>query len=164
MSARIGSTAAPFAALGGTSVAEPPLLVAVLAASRCSAASQGWQPVSQSSHRAPPTRPPRAPVKCEGDSTVPLRSRFIAALSVSHGDRRMRGRTQLNTAPDAEGQQPLQSRNRLPRKLGQVFGDAEGERVTNRCGIEQDPAVQQFLRTVAVRFRRWVVPWSGVPP
>ena len=36
-------------------------------------------------------------------STLPLRSRLFAALSVSHGDRRMRGRTQLITAPDAEG-------------------------------------------------------------
>ena len=36
-------------------------------------------------------------------STVPLRPRFIAALLVSHGDRRMGGRSQLNTAPNAEG-------------------------------------------------------------
>ena len=36
-------------------------------------------------------------------STVPLRPRFTAALLVSHGDRRMRGRSQLNTAPNAEG-------------------------------------------------------------
>lgn len=53
-------------------------------------------------------------------STVPLRPCLPAALSVSHGDRRMRGRVQLNNAPDAEGKQPLQSRKRLPRKLGQV--------------------------------------------
>ena len=36
------------------------------------------------------------------NSTLPCRPRWIAALSVSHGDRRMRGRHQLNAAPHAE--------------------------------------------------------------
>jgi len=45
--------------LGGTSAAETPLLVAVRAASPCCAARRRWQPVRQSSHRAPPTRPRR---------------------------------------------------------------------------------------------------------
>jgi len=70
-SARSGSTAAPVVALGGTSAAEPPLLVIVRSAAlqpprqaswhigRDAAPTVGGQPVRQSSHRAPPTRPRR---------------------------------------------------------------------------------------------------------
>lgn len=66
-----GSTAAPFAALGGTSAAEAPLLVIVRSAALQPLRQAGWhscrdaappvrgQPVRQSSHRAPPTRPRR---------------------------------------------------------------------------------------------------------
>jgi hypothetical protein len=94
-----------------------------------------------------------------------LRSLFVAALSVSHGDRRMRGRTQLNTATDAEGQQPFQTRKRLPRKLGQVpFGFTGAKDVRIQCDIAKRAALRQFLPTVAGTFRRWLIPQSGVPP
>ena len=72
-----GSTAAPFAALGVTSAAEPPLLVNVRSASLQPLRQASWhigrdaappvgrrQHVRQSSHRAPPTAPPS---NCEGD-------------------------------------------------------------------------------------------------
>ena len=49
-------------------------------------------------------------------STVPMRPCCIAALLVSHGDRRMRGRTQLNSPAHAEG---FKTGIWLPRKLGQ---------------------------------------------
>jgi hypothetical protein len=71
-SARSGSAVAPFAALGGTSAAGPPLLVSFGSAALQplrqaswhigpdAAPSVGrWQPVRQSSHRAPPRRPRR---------------------------------------------------------------------------------------------------------
>jgi hypothetical protein len=57
-------------------------------------------------------------------STVPLHPRFIAALSVSLGDRRMRGRKQLDSTahPTPRLQQPSNTNCRLPRKLGQRVG------------------------------------------
>ena len=70
-SARSGSTAAPFAALGVTSAAEAPPLVIVRSAALQPLRQASWhigrdaappvgrrQPVRQSSHRAPPTAPP----------------------------------------------------------------------------------------------------------
>jgi hypothetical protein len=62
-------------------------------------------------HRPVPSRLRRSPPSY---STVPLRLRLSAALSVSHGDRRMRGSSPLNPTP--RDQQPI----RLPRKLGQA--------------------------------------------
>lgn len=40
----------------------------------------------------------------------------------------------------------------------------KGKNVRNRIGIVKNPAGRQFLRTVAVRSRRWRLPWPGVPP
>jgi hypothetical protein len=50
-------------------------------------------------------------------STVPLRTRPCAALSVSRGDRRMRGRKQLNTTPDAEGSTAVENQFAAPSEI-----------------------------------------------
>ena len=98
-------------------------------------------------------------------STVPLRPRFIAALSVSHGDRRMRGRTQLNTAPNAEGSTALPVNEAAPSEIrAGALWTWKGNDVAMRSDIEKDRAGRQFLRTVAMCFKRGALPWPGVPP
>ena len=95
------------------------------------------------------------------NATVPLRPRFIAALSVSHGDRRMRGR--YSSTPDLtpRDQQP----NPAPSEIGAGAGGIQkGNDVRIRCDIEMDRAGRQFLRTVAASFESKAVPWPGVPP
>ena len=50
-------------------------------------------------------------------STVPLRRRFSAALLVSHGDRRMRGRDLFDSRPNAEGSTALPVSEAAPSEL-----------------------------------------------
>ena len=98
-------------------------------------------------------------------STVPLRPRFIAALSVSHGDRRMRGRTQLTTAPDAEGSTALPVSEAAPSEIrAGALWKSKGNDVAMRSDIEKDRVGRQFLRTVAMCFKRGALRWPGVPP
>ena len=103
-----------FGSLGGTSAAEPPLRVIVRSAALQPLRQANWhigrnaapspgrrQPVRQSSHRAPPTRPRRIARGTKAAVPLPLRSE--AALLVPHGDRRMRGRHQLDGLAFSEG-------------------------------------------------------------
>jgi hypothetical protein len=90
-----------------------------------------------------------------------LRPRFIAALSVSHGDRRMRGRSQLNTAPNAEGS----TANPAPSELrAGAFWNWKADDMQMHSDIEAGGMERQRLRTVAVSFKNGGVPWPGVPP
>ena len=92
-------------------------------------------------------------------STVPLRPRLFATLSVSHGDRRMRGSSPLNPTP--RDQQPI----RLPRKLGQVaFGIERKGDVQERNDIDEDGVACSHLRIVAELFGGYGLPWPGLPP
>ena len=50
-------------------------------------------------------------------STVPLRTRPTATLSVSRGDRRMRGRKRLNTIPDVETSIAIEYKFAAPSEL-----------------------------------------------
>jgi hypothetical protein len=75
-------------------------------------------------------------------STEPLHPRFIAALSASHGDRRMRGRKQLDSAPDAEGSTATEYQLAAPSEIGaggwaestpgSRFGRAPSARISRR--------------------------------
>ena len=125
------------------------------------AARGRWQPVRQSSHRAPPTAPPST---CEGDSTVPWRPRLIAALSVSHGDRRMRGKQSSTAHLTPRDRHPFQTRKRLPRKLGQaVWPSGKGRRRgdARRHPVERGGTTVLTNRCRALRRLRAAVAWRA---
>lgn len=89
-------------------------------------------------------------------STLPLRTHSTAALSVSRGDRRMRGRTQLNTTLDVEESTAIEYPFAAPSEFRAVgFWTNPNQRGELAChGRHGATAVVVSLRSVAMRDQR----------
>jgi hypothetical protein len=82
--------------------------------------------------------------------------RPIATLSVSRGDRRMRGRTQLNTTPDAEGSTAIEYKFAAPSELraGGFWTNANQRGGLTDLGGHGAATFAVGLRSVAMRDQR----------
>ena len=85
-------------------------------------------------------------------STVHWRPRWIAALSVSHGDRRMRGRQQLNTAPHAEGSTANSGSLGNWGRAVEPGGHRRAESTRHRSGRSRTTVLTNRCDVVCIRF------------